>query len=1521
MKHVHVESRWIVWFLCACLGMGASCHILVRRVPQELVRLKDVSLTKPSGVQSTATSVRFSYHWPEDDSETKTFYFVVPPEVNITPDILSYKLGRVAGNARTDSGPAASPARPESLSVEMPVLARQISIKDCGFVRFNRLVEVKVEPKVRGVPAAEGILLREVEVALRFDKPYETQASVVDNALADTSWGFGNILATLVANPEACQRYATASPPISADLETETWVPWTQPGMGPWLKVVIEKPGFYTIDQEFLQTAGLDPHTIHPHLIRIYNQGREVPVCMLGGFAQAYTPNDHVVFYGTPSSSKYTVKNVYWVTVATEGNGLAMPLVAEASESSPPVQAELFFYSHRVVEEDQELKMHTGRFLTIRQMRWVWEALTPDAPVTINFDLPGLYSMSGDARIGISFFFDPIFFTSHEKVHCILNDAIETDWTFAETSDDQKYLELPYEALREHGNTLRFIESLEEGEETPVRPAVYLDRIELVYPRRFAAVNDMLAFTLDAPSSGTLKYVRLTGFSPQPLIGFDITDPEQPQVVQASRQTNGSATFRIWVQGKRQYEFLTLARLEDASVLEKPPAFANLHSATNGADYLIISHEKFLGVLSPLVELKEAQGLRTKVIDVEAIYNEFNAGLESPVAIKAFLAHALRHWETRRPTYVLLVGDSTSYYRGETRNEAINYVPSFSYQAGETAQDKWASDHWYTTVAGTDALADIILGRLSVNSVEDAQTVVEKIVHYTQRPKLGPWRTTLGYVAEKGVFDRECEDLRANYTPRIFRGETVYEGKLPWEDNFYLPLELMEKEKAKVSPITTTKILEMLNNGVLFLTFYGHGSPNVWTDEHIWFGGGSPNSDNLHLRNRDVLPFIINMTCNSGAIDYPVPPWNVCISEDFMRVKDGGAIGLYVPAGPGFTSVHKNASIALRQAFFYDRFRRLGDAIVAADYHYLLKGHEENMVRMFILLGDPALELQMPAETLELEVSEPVVRQGSVQSVKITGRTERISEGQVTYSLYTPSNELFGETTTQHFTNGHLAYTFTVPETAMRGEWTVYTYYWNSEQGRDAMGVARFAVDTPFVTLNDFKPVNLGRELAAGDVVELQATVQNRSAFQLPDVQARIVQRSADEEEKTQTQVVALEPYQAKELRFHCTVAESLNLFTAAILNYVDPPDALTARESDKTVGLGVKRPMTETGLAVAGELCEKEMTIVGSRLRIQFRVPVFNIGTKDVRGEVSLSDEAGNELNRIEKLFRASQTPLGERILIASTISPEQTNQTLTFAVGMQDQSGEKIGEVQQFRYTLDLRRLPDLMITPDDVKFNNPTPTEGVTVFIDVTVHNNGVAAAQNIQVTAYDGDPESGGEPLESFVQGNWGSLAYLAPGGTADVSLRWDPVKNLGDHEIFVKVDPSDRVLETDESNNVASLELRVKSKAILVPRGITILEQTPEERQQHVARLAARVKNAGETEARNVFVEFYSSYQQTEENKLGEVLIEEIQPGETQTAIYRWQAREEDLYHAVRPSYKIFLKGSLQRISSVDHEQE
>jgi hypothetical protein len=73
-----------------------------------------------------------------------------------------------------------------------------------------------------------------------------------------------------------------------------------------------------------------------------------------------------------------------------------------------------------------------------------------------------------------------------------------------------------------------------------------------------------------------------------------------------------------------------------------------------------------------MVALREDQGLRVKVADIEDIYDEFSYGIKSPQALKDFLSYAYSNWSPPAPQYVLLVGDST-------------YDPKDHWMAGDTS--------------------------------------------------------------------------------------------------------------------------------------------------------------------------------------------------------------------------------------------------------------------------------------------------------------------------------------------------------------------------------------------------------------------------------------------------------------------------------------------------------------------------------------------------------------------------------------------------------------------------------------------------------------------------------------------------------------------------------------------------------------------------------------------------------------------------------------------------------------------
>ena len=78
------------------------------------------------------------------------------------------------------------------------------------------------------------------------------------------------------------------------------------------------------------------------------------------------------------------------------------------------------------------------------------------------------------------------------------------------------------------------------------------------------------------------------------------------------------------------------------------------HDPKNGADFVIITTERFTQKCRKSGGVRQSQGLKTKVVLVEDIYDEFNFGEHSPEAIKEFLRTALNEWQLK-PRYVLLV--------------------------------------------------------------------------------------------------------------------------------------------------------------------------------------------------------------------------------------------------------------------------------------------------------------------------------------------------------------------------------------------------------------------------------------------------------------------------------------------------------------------------------------------------------------------------------------------------------------------------------------------------------------------------------------------------------------------------------------------------------------------------------------------------------------------------------------------------------------------------------------------------
>ena len=254
----------------------------------------------------------------------------------------------------------------------------------------------------------------------------------------------------------------------------------------------------------------------------------------------------------------------------------------------------------------------------------------------------------------------------------------------------------------------------------------------------------------------------------------------------------------------------------------QPPAAMRLATElqpVSGADYLILAPAPFMPALAELIALRQSQGLRVVVENLQAIYDAFD-GRPMPDAIHAYLQAAYTTWNPR-PAYLLLVGDGTfdpKLYRGADSGETLlpPYLADVDPWLGETA-----ADNRYALLDGGDILPDLLVGRLPVNTITETQIVVDKIVRYETDPALGGWNSNVVFVADDaddaGDFAADAAALAAAFIRAPF-----------------IPRPITYAPPAMTVPETQQAILTRWNAGAGLIVYHGHSSVRQWAAERLF---------------------------------------------------------------------------------------------------------------------------------------------------------------------------------------------------------------------------------------------------------------------------------------------------------------------------------------------------------------------------------------------------------------------------------------------------------------------------------------------------------------------------------------------------------------------------------------------------------------------------------------------------------------------------------------------------------------
>jgi hypothetical protein len=688
-------------------------------------------------------------------------------------------------------------------------------------------------------------------------------------------------------------------------------------------KILVDTDGVYEIDRRDLANAGLPVDTIDPRSLKIFNMGTELPIRVVGEEDGILDEGDYLEFFGPAGTSEFSRTNVYWL-IWDGAYGDRMQEIPCSPGDTLAVPDHFIENLH--FEEDHRYysNVHDGE----GKDHWFWEQLIAPSSGVYPLTLPGVLGGSGTvpARLGLRGKT-----SAPHRTAVSINGALLEDIHWDGMVELEQTLMCPEVHLVDGINTLK-IQCPESGMDQ-----IFFNWFEIEYRRRFEAYGDELRFK--SPDSAAFQ-VEICGFSEPGIEIFRLGDASSTaRLIGTSVIQEDGAYKAVFEAAPGGHEYMAITsgrRLKPAGILLDDPS--DLASRGNRADYLIISHEDFLDEVEPLRRLREAEGLKVEVVPVTDIYDEFSFGLFDPGAIKAFLEYAYWQWQRPSPAYVLLVGDASFDYRGNLPGGKVNYVPTrlFTSQSDDL---ETSSDDWFACVAGDDRLPDMMVGRLSAETPEEARALVSKIVGYETGLIQGDWRERALLVADTpdgaGNFEGYCEEFAEDYfLPAGFEVERVYVS----ECGFGCKSEIMQR----------------IDDGCVVCAYIGHGALKQWAAQRIFHS-----DDVVGLSNEGRLPLVAAFTCLNGFFHHATD--DCCLAEALTRAPAKGSVACWCHSGLDYASCSSVIGDFLFESMLDRGNFILGSAVQEAKVRYLATSpYFWDQADMLILFGDPALEMGFP---------------------------------------------------------------------------------------------------------------------------------------------------------------------------------------------------------------------------------------------------------------------------------------------------------------------------------------------------------------------------------------------------------------------------------------------------------------------------------------------------------------------------------------------------------------------------------
>ena len=757
---------------------------------------------------------------------------------------------------------------------------------------------------------------------------------------------------------------------VNTLLKSTNYIAHSVLAQGNWYKIQLDKTGIYKVTYAEMQAMGVNMAAVNPNNIRLFGNGggvlpeansvsryddlTENAINVVTASAGVFAPGDYILFYATsPHKITYNkatrkfehTNNIYsdftYYFLNFDG-GAGLRITDQEQSTLTSNYTSTGFTEGVFYEKDLLNFISSGK-------QWVGESMDSSQVVELpEFTFP---NVSSGKQLMIQYrvtaksnYYTSFIVKANGTIIGSPSCGPEGNYNWATERIETKLFSTLTDKVK--------ISFTSNGRRTSKG---YLDWVELNVPRDLKFTGGQMTFADPASvNNGAVTDFQLQASSANVTI-WDVTNDVKVKRVKANLQGDVSR-FVLQTDTLRQFiawdntKFLTVKFTE--KVINQ-----DLHAIAS-ADMLIVTNKDFLDQANRLADHHRIfDGFRVAVATNEQIYNEFSSGAPDVSAIRDFARLLYQKPAAgNKLRYLLLFGDGSFDFKDRVPNNT-NKVLTFQTKESLNSVYSYASDDFYGILdanEGNDAfgLIDIGIGRFPVNTPAEAKLAVDKCIFYAtnSNANLGDWRNKLCFVADNGNSNTHFRQVEKQICPLIESVAPVYNLDKIYIDA-YTPVSTPSGQQC---PEANAGITSNVQNGVLLINYTGHGGETSWAEEGI-----------LTVREIDSwtnyarMPVFMTATCEFSRYDDPTRPTSA--GERVFLNPAGGGIALFTTTR--LANAGTNIGLTL---YFYDtlfsksngKYPRFGDVIAYAKNKE--GGSNASLVRNFVLLGDPALQLAYP---------------------------------------------------------------------------------------------------------------------------------------------------------------------------------------------------------------------------------------------------------------------------------------------------------------------------------------------------------------------------------------------------------------------------------------------------------------------------------------------------------------------------------------------------------------------------------